>query len=114
MTSRRALLLLPLLLVACGQTSPLAGTWERDDPAADGSLLLMFDRASDQAMACRKGRDGSDCDLKGTYRLQDGKVTLQGTWDDGVAAEWAGDLTDRMLVLRIGGKQVIFRRASGK
>lgn len=113
MATMRALILLPLLLAACGPTNPLAGTWERDDPKAEGSLTLMIDHSSDKVLVCRKARDGSDCDLHGTFRLQDGKVAVRGTWDDGVVAEWEGELTDNMLVLRIDGKQVNFRRASG-
>ena len=70
---RRAMRFLPLflfpgfvllVLAACGGGShPLAGTWQRQGPAAGGSMQLMFDKDSDKVLVCRKQADGTDTDL---------------------------------------------------
>lgn len=103
----------PLLLVltACGGgTAPLAGDWQCRQLPGGGSLKLMFDRDSDRVTACRLQADGTDTDLHGTFRLQDGTVRIDGVWDDGVAAIWTGRLDAEGLQLRIDDQPLSFER----
>lgn len=78
---KRALIVLPILLAACGAPSKLIGKWEAKPKGMPGTVTTIFnaDNTHENILDMKIGEQKVVLTVKGTYQFDGSKVKMSGT-----------------------------------